>query len=235
MPTDDFAFAVTERREHHGLAIETPLLDGVLKAKMDFSERPVILPKQELLPIKTPLQQAYSFDMDQRIPLMHLDENIAEKLSRWQSRPLVRDLYDLARVGKEVQNIPRLAELYVLKSHINWAKTQPNRRSKQPARALGEFTSALDEAVFESGDLVAPTIVSDQDRAAAIPSRSDSGGTSCTAMRCSDHPGSYGRSRRTMDSLSGTWSSARTVCISSSSTGSTTIRCRTKSRSANQC
>ena len=168
IPTDDFAFTVTERRGHHGLAIETPLMGGVLEAKMDFSERPVILPTQALLPVRTPLQQTYPFEVDQRIPLMHLDENVAEKLSRWQSRPLVRDLYDLARVGREVGNIGRLAELYVLKSHVNWSQSPPNRRSQQPARALGEFTRSLDVAVFESGDLVAPTLAGDRDRTAAI-------------------------------------------------------------------
>ncbi len=182
IPTGDFTFALTKRRGHHGLRIETPLVDGALEAKMDFSERPIILPPQELLPVITPLRQAYSFELDQRIPLMHLDENIAEKLSRWQTRPLVRDLYDLARVGKEIQHIHRLAELYVLKSHLNWSHSPPNRRAKQPARALAEFTGSLDTSVFDSGDLVAPTISGDQGKAAAI--REDLVLVSHLAQRC---------------------------------------------------
>ncbi len=184
IPTDDFSFTITERRGHHGLEIETALVDGSLEAKMDFSERPIILPMQELLPVETPLRRAYPFEFDQRIPLMHLEENIAEKLSRWQTLPLVRDLYDLAHVGNDVKDVHRLAELYVLKSHINWSQSPPNRRNTQSAKALGEFTRSLEETVFVGGDLVAPTIRNDREKSTAI--RQDLTLVSLLAQRCDE-------------------------------------------------
>lgn len=155
---DGFSFTVTERRGHHGLLIETPLVPAPLEAKMDFSESAPVLPYQHLVPVETPIHEAYPFGFSAPIPTMHIDENIAEKLSRWQARPLVRDLYDLAHVSRNVQHVNRVVTLYVLKSHLNWSNSAPNRRAKQPARSLAEVTERLSTDDLDLDDLLCPNI-----------------------------------------------------------------------------
>lgn len=155
---DGFSFAVTERRGHHGLRIETPLVPAPLGAKMDFSKSAPVLPYQHLAPVTTPIHRAYPFDFSAAVPTMHIEENIAEKLSRWQMRPLARDLYDIAHLSRAIERVHLVAALYVLKSHVNWSHAPPNRRGRQPARPLVELTEQLTVDAFDLSDLVAPGI-----------------------------------------------------------------------------
>lgn len=163
---DGFSFEVTERRGHHGLRIETPLVAAPLEAKMDFSKNVPVLPYQHLAPAATPIHRAYPFEFSDPIPTMHIEENIAEKLGRWQTRPLARDLYDIAHLSRDVRNVHRVATLYVLKAHANWSSTPSNRRGRQPARPLAEVTERLSVDAFDLSDLVAPGIEDAHDKRA---------------------------------------------------------------------
>ena len=160
-----FRMALTERRGHHSVHIVSDLLpSGATTAKIDFSRRGVCLPADNVTLRPTPLHARYPFDAGFSVPVMQIDENVAEKLSRWNTRPLIRDLADLAEVAPMVSDIERVAAMYVFKSYKNWAASAPNRRPPQPAAPLAGSVEALRPGDFSLQDLVLPTAPSDTEK-----------------------------------------------------------------------
>ena len=64
-----------------------------------------------------PTHDYFDMDMDFRVPVMTIAETVAEKLSRWQVRPLVRDLYDLSMLRPLITDPSMVARLYTIKGH----------------------------------------------------------------------------------------------------------------------
>ncbi|MCY4435674.1 MAG: nucleotidyl transferase AbiEii/AbiGii toxin family protein [bacterium] len=154
-----FFFEVAERRGHRHLRIASGLLpDGAYDVKLDFSHRGHWLGPDHLRPVASPALPTAIWDLQAAVPTMKLEENIAEKLSRWQTRRLVRDLHDIAAAWRLIDDTELVAELYVLKSHRNWSAMLPSRRPPQAAMPLAETTAATKPSHFALDDLVHPTI-----------------------------------------------------------------------------
>ena len=164
-----FSYAFNERRTHQLLKIDSPLFaDGFYEAKIDFSHRGCWLPPDERTPLSSPVTAGRVWEEAATIPTMRLEENVAEKLSRWQGRQLVRDLYDIAEIAPSLTDLALIAKLYVLKSHRNYSATLPSRRPASAARLLGPVAAAVQPSDFELADLVQPIASADRDKTTVI-------------------------------------------------------------------
>lgn len=164
-PDLGFGMAITERRGHYSVRFESTLFpEGSRSAKIDFSHRHQVLPARQCSFVRTPLHVHYPIRADFTVPVMDLDENIAEKVSRWRTRPLIRDLFDLAMLARSVSDMQRVAAMYVLKSHRDWQAQAPNRRPPTPAGPLAGPLTALDPTAFDMEGLVLPTAPSDTEK-----------------------------------------------------------------------
>lgn len=162
-----FEFTAHERRGHYTLGVASDLLDeGGMRVKMDFSTRGLWLPAQPRPPIPTPVHAAYPFDPTVEIPVISVDENLAEKLGRWQRQPLMRDLYDLAALSTRVDNPQLVATMWVLKQHA--AMTGASRHGGGPAASVEELTTSKRAFPFVLDDLVLPTDPPDHTKQAIV-------------------------------------------------------------------
>lgn len=160
-----FCFEVEERRGHSYLRIDSDLLPGgAYRVKVDFSRRGCWLPPERLRPLTSPALHEGIWGADAAIPTMRLDEQIAEKLSRWQRRQLVRDLHDVATAYHLVEDEGLVAKMYVLKSHKSRSSMLAGRRPQQAARPLAEVTDATHPNHFVLDDLVLPSMRSEADK-----------------------------------------------------------------------
>ena len=97
----------------------------------------------------------FSFDPGFTVPVMRVDENVAEKLGRWQERALVRNLYDLAALSTSIDDPQLVTRMWVLKSHTGM--TSGSRRGRGgPAASIDELTADKPSTPFVLGDLVLP-------------------------------------------------------------------------------
>ena len=172
MPDHGFRMGIGERRGHHSLVVQSNLFpDGAYEGKIDFSQRGLSLPTRTISPRPHPLSDLYPFAMNFKVPVINRDENMAEKLSRWRTTPLVRDLYDLSELAGSVKDHERVASLYVLKSYLGWAAAPPNRRPATPAVALMDTLTDATEESFDLADLVMPSAPSDTDKKRLVRQR----------------------------------------------------------------
>ena len=151
-----FEFTVHERRGHYSTRVATDLLvGGYLQAKMDFSTRGLWLPPEQCRLVPTPVQAAYPFDPGFPVPVVRVDENVAEKLGRWQGDPLIRDLYDLAALSTSIADPQLVTRMWVLKSHAGM--TSGSRRGRGgPAASIDELTGDKRSTPFVLRSLVLP-------------------------------------------------------------------------------
>ena len=71
-----------------------------------------------MLPMQhRPMHDYYDMDMSHEVPVMTVDETVAEKLTRWHLKPMVRDLYDLTRLRPLISDTSVVTRLYVIKGH----------------------------------------------------------------------------------------------------------------------
>ena len=165
-----FSFEIEERREHYSVRVKTDLLEGQdAVAKIDFSDRGLSLPPPKLKLIPTPLHASYSFPTDFDVPVIDIRENAAEKMSRWRTNQLVRDLYDLRELSSHLSDLRTVADLYVLKSYVAWTDTPSNRRgTKVPAPPLGPTIDALSPRSFSLDDLTLPSVGSEAEKCESV-------------------------------------------------------------------
>lgn len=161
-----FGFAITERRGFYTVHIHTPF--GIeVAAKLDFSSRGLWLPPRVRSLIPLPIHDRYDIEVPP-IPISSVDESIAEKLSRWQNDPLVRDLHDLAALRRNIRSPELVARMWVLKSHQSM--TQPRTRHPQgkPAAVVGDLFTPHPTSVFQLEDLIYPRRVPNNRKAELI-------------------------------------------------------------------
>jgi predicted nucleotidyltransferase component of viral defense system len=81
------------------LHVDTPLGSPSIAGKLEVSTRAVWLTAMALAPVPVAVHKAYEF-LPVTLPVMGLEETIAEKLAAFRRRKLGRDLYDLAWLAK---------------------------------------------------------------------------------------------------------------------------------------
>lgn len=84
---------VTPQRRAN-LQVLTPLGDPEIDARVEVVHRSPWRPPELLDPVEFPVHSGYEFT-PVPLPVMTLDETIAEKLAAYRRRALLRDLYDL--------------------------------------------------------------------------------------------------------------------------------------------
>ena len=154
-----FEFTVSERRGFYTVHARTPF-DIEVGARMDFSTRGLWLAPETLRPVPLSIHDRYDIALPQ-IPVVAADENVAEKLSRWQNEPLVRDLHDLALLRRLIRSPELVARMWVLKSHQSM--TQPRSRHPQgkPAAVVEDLFTPHPTSTFVLQDLIYPQQVPD--------------------------------------------------------------------------
>jgi len=113
---DGFGFALQNRDgdRRADLVVDTPFGRPGLGAKIELSTRGLWLPsvREPLVPL--PIHKRYDVVLPS-IPVMTLEEQIAEKLARYRRASLARDLYDLAWCAERAFDEPLVRRLWVLK------------------------------------------------------------------------------------------------------------------------
>lgn len=74
--------------------MSTPLGDPEIDARVEVVPRPPWQPPEQLDPVEFPVHGGYEFT-PVPLPVVTVDETIAEKLAAYRRRALLRDLYDL--------------------------------------------------------------------------------------------------------------------------------------------
>lgn len=172
MPDCGFRMHLRERRGHYLLVVQSDLLPGAeYEAKIDFSQRGACLQPRIISPREHPLSASYPFDMDFKVPVIDLDENIAEKLTRWGVKPIVRDLYDVSELAGRVSDPAQVAAMYVLKAYRAWSTTPSNRRIAPPAVPLMDTMERTTEESFDLSELTMPSAPSDAEKKRIIKQR----------------------------------------------------------------
>ena len=154
-----FEFSISERRGFYTVRISTPF-DIEVATKLDFSTRSLWLDPETKAPIPVAIHNRYDIALPS-IPVVSVDENVAEKLSRWQNHPLVRDLHDLAYARRLIDSPELVTRIWVLKSHQSM--TQPRTRHPQgkPAAVVEDLFKPHPASNFLLDDLIFAQQVSD--------------------------------------------------------------------------
>lgn len=77
------------------LRVETPFGTPDIGAKLELSPHGLAMPAEVLEPVPQVIHGRYGFDLP-ALPVVRMEEAIAEKLARYRRVSLARDLYDLA-------------------------------------------------------------------------------------------------------------------------------------------
>lgn len=95
--TDGFTYSVHERRGRPEIVYDTPFgSPGALTTKLDVGP-PVWIEPIEMPWVPMPIHRAYRLPAS--IPVMAIEENIAEKIARLNRRTPARDVYDLVWIA----------------------------------------------------------------------------------------------------------------------------------------
>lgn len=117
---DGFRFVVTDIGDdgrRGDLRVETPFGTPDIGAKAELSRHRLTLPAEVLQPVPQAVHGRYGFDLP-ALPVVRIEEAIAEKLARYRRVSLARDLYDLAWfAGTGVLDEPLIRQLWVLKTY----------------------------------------------------------------------------------------------------------------------
>lgn len=117
------------------LHVETPLGSPQIGARLDISRRGVWLTPEVRDPISLPVHKGYEFE-PVSLPVMTLEETLAEKLAAFRRRALVRDLYDLAWFSKGALNTDLVRRLTYLKVFIDVVEDDLGPRPFDPRQDI---------------------------------------------------------------------------------------------------
>ena len=126
---------------HNRLALRAPFLPEPLSVPCDVNRSlPVQAPA--VIPMRyRPVHDHFDMDMSFRVPVMTVEETAAEKLSRWQVRPLVRDLYDLSMLRPLITDPGAVARLYTIKGHRSFHNPNKDRLQQRRSRSIWSTSS----------------------------------------------------------------------------------------------
>lgn len=117
------------------LHVETPLGSPQIDAKLDIGRRGVWLTPEIREPIPLPVHRGYEFE-PVSLPLMTLEETLAEKLAAFRRRALVRDLYDLAWFSQGALDTELVRRLTYLKVFIDVVEDALGSRPFDPQQDI---------------------------------------------------------------------------------------------------
>ena len=134
---------------HSRVRIDAAFVSEPLSVACDFAAAVPIQEPPMLRLQHRPIQGHYRSDVSHRVPVMTPDEIAAEKLTRWQRRPTVRDLYDLTCLRPQIADPGAVCEMYVIKSHLDFHN--PNKGPATASRTPVEIEGLIDSPSM--GDL----------------------------------------------------------------------------------
>lgn len=117
---DGFRFAITNMGDdgrRGDLRVETPFGTPDIGAKVELSRHGLSLPAEVIKPVRQAVHSRYGFALP-ALPVVRMEEAIAEKLARYRRVSLARDLYDLAWFAEAgALEDPLIRHLWVLKAY----------------------------------------------------------------------------------------------------------------------
>lgn len=156
-----FAIEVDTPGRRGDFYVTTPLGAPSIPAKIDVSMHKPWLAPEWLDPVPIPVHQAYEFE-PVRVPVMVLEESLAEKLAAFRRRALLRDLYDLALFYTGAFNEALVRRLTYLKVFIDVVEDGlgsgpfepdkdillPREESDFPPEDIGFLTGKVDVSLW---------------------------------------------------------------------------------------
>ena len=139
-----FTYGITQRRGKRHLEMSSAELGSAtaLSSKLDVSSPPWLTPVARNW-VEMPVHSRYGEPALPALPVVRLEENIAEKVSRLNRSTPARDMYDLRWVMQNVRaslDLPLLRRLAVLKIWVDThGVTAGDGTAWQPAHAGGPF------------------------------------------------------------------------------------------------
>lgn len=117
---DGFRFAITNMGDdgrRGDLRVETPFGTPEIGAKVELSRHGLSLPAEVIEPVPQVVHGRYGLALP-ALPVVRMEEAIAEKLARYRRVSLARDLYDLAWFAEAgALDDPLIRQLWVLKAY----------------------------------------------------------------------------------------------------------------------
>jgi len=137
------------------LKIDSPLGSPSLGAKVELARHPLSIEPEILHPVALPIHKRYNFDLPS-LPVVRVEEAIAEKLARYRRTALARDLYDLFWYGDNTRLDEALVRrLWVLKVYRDINSDGRGTPPISPSDVLGRW-KATDFASEDIGYLTKP-------------------------------------------------------------------------------
>jgi len=129
-------------------------LGPTMDTKLEFTRRPTMLPP--VVPVKRPeisgiTPDLLGFELP-LIPLMRLEENLAEKLARFRRIMRSRDIYDLSELGREVrEKLDLIRQMLCFKVYFDIVRD--GRVSPAPFRVGPEYVGRKVAEIVDPDDL----------------------------------------------------------------------------------
>lgn len=119
------------------LEVDTPFGQPDIAARVEVSQRPVMLAAENVPLVRLPVHDRYDVEIPPT-PVIAVEEAIAEKLARFRRTSLARDLYDLAWFADRHLHEPLIRRLWVIKTYLDVVDDGRGTRPLSPTDVLAE-------------------------------------------------------------------------------------------------
>lgn len=130
------------------LAVDTPFGRPDVGARIEVSQRPLIVAADALPLIVLPIHSRYDITVPET-PVISVEEAIAEKLARFRRTSLARDLYDLAWFSQRPLDDALVRRLWVIKVYFD---VVDDGRGRSPL-AADDVVGRRDPRAFVTEDI----------------------------------------------------------------------------------
>ena len=130
------------------LAVDTPFGRPDVGARIEVSQRPLILPAEPLSLIVLPIHSRYDIKVS-ATPVISVEEAIAEKLARYRRTSLARDLYDIAWFSQRPLDEALVRRLWVIKVYFDIVDDGRG----QPPLVAADVLAGRDPRAFVAEDI----------------------------------------------------------------------------------
>ena len=136
---------------HSRVRVTAPFLEAPLGVGFDAAEGRVLQQPERVELQRRPIHDHFDIALSFKTPVMTVDETVAEKLTRWHHRPLIRDLYDLSMLRPLIADTAATAKMWVIKGHQ--AFHSPNKGATTSAPAPADFDGIVNAPDLRDLDL----------------------------------------------------------------------------------